>query len=274
MKALKRAIFFLLLAGFCCQSIYSKQIFPVARNGVMHFTGWHLQTDEIVPLIGEWEFYWNQLLSPKDFNKAVKPVLTEYVQVPGYWNEYKLKSSKNVATGYATYRLRIAKLTPNQRLSLNIPTIHSSYSIYINDKLLFTCGIVGTSKSSSLPRDCSQKPGFRLDGDSLDLIVQISNFRHARGGFWQPIEIGSAEAITTKSYRELAVDLFLIGAVLIMGLYHLGLFSQRSEDKSNLFFAIFCLFIALRTSFHNSFYFHTLFPLYCVKNLNHNYSYA
>ena len=38
----------------------------------------------------------------------------------------------------------------------------------------------------------------------------------------------------------------LIGVLLIMGLYHLGLYSQRREDKGSLWFGLLCLDVAFR----------------------------
>ncbi|MGD9175600.1 MAG: 7TM diverse intracellular signaling domain-containing protein, partial [Desulfobacterales bacterium] len=55
-------------------------------------------------------------------------------------------------------------------------------------------------------------------------------------------------------------DLFLCGSILIMALYHLGLYSVRKKDRSSLYFSIFCFLIALRLLTTGGRYLILLFP--------------
>ena len=41
-------------------------------------------------------------------------------------------------------------------------------------------------------------------------------------------------------------DLFLFGMLLIMGIYHLGLYLMRTKNKASLFFSLFCLLFSFR----------------------------
>ena len=57
-----------------------------------------------IKLDGEWEFYWNELLTPEDFREAGKKK-THYIDVPGSWNAYITEDGEVSGNGYATYRL-------------------------------------------------------------------------------------------------------------------------------------------------------------------------
>ncbi|CAM3476812.1 sensor histidine kinase [Marinicrinis lubricantis] len=58
----------------------------------------------------------------------------------------------------------------------------------------------------------------------------------------------------------LAIDLFLFGCLFIMGLYHLSLFAYRRQEKSVLYFGLFCLLQAMRTLIVSQSYLLQLFP--------------
>lgn len=231
-----------------------------ARQGVIDFEG-RLQVENgPIRLNGEWEFYWRQLLTPEDFKNGPKPTLTGYLTLPGYWNDYKLGDSKLGGKGYATFRLVIDNVIPYRIISLIIPRLNSSYRLYVNGVLTMQCGAVGTTEERSQPRYCTRVPQFYLDQERIELILQIANFHHGVGGVWQGISLADYYIADLKIERQLAWDLFLIGALLIMGLYYLGVFSLRKTEGSTLFFGLFCLTLALRTSFHNSSFFLEIFP--------------
>jgi len=79
-----------------------------------------------------------------------------------------------------------------------------------------------------------------------DVLFQISNHVHRRGGFWQPISLGTTEQIHGQRDRARMVDTFLAGGLGLMGLYHLGLFLYRKKDRTALYFGLLSLIITLR----------------------------
>ena len=46
---------------------------PAAIGGVLDLTRWQLDRHGPLRLAGQWEFYWEALLSPEDFRPAIKP---------------------------------------------------------------------------------------------------------------------------------------------------------------------------------------------------------
>ena len=94
----------------------------------------------------------------------------------------------------------------------------------------------------------------------MELIFQVSNFHHRRGGLWEIIQLGREKDLLKAQQKRLSFDLFLCGSILIMALYHLGLYSVRKKDRSSLYFSIFCFLIALRLLTTGGRYLILLFP--------------
>jgi len=64
-KSLLLLVPILLLA--CNQNL---KLPPKAKKGVLDLSSWNFEKDGIVPLKGDWEFYWKQLLKPGDFKNV------------------------------------------------------------------------------------------------------------------------------------------------------------------------------------------------------------
>ncbi|MCD4691405.1 MAG: hypothetical protein K8R79_00705, partial [Calditrichales bacterium] len=199
-----------------------------------------------VYLDGQWEFYPNQLYLSEDFKtgKVSNPV---YLNVPELWNSSKLKEV-STGKGYGTYRLIINNLIKGKIYALNINRIQSAYQIRINGKLLKSFGKVGIDKDNSIPEWSSSDVIFKADNITAEIISSVSNFHHKKGGIEKNIAFGYDEKITNKAWRNLALDFFLLGVLLIMASYHLGMFVFRSNDKSNLYFALTLIFTGIFSS--------------------------
>ena len=57
---------------------------------------------------------------------------------------------------------------------------------------------------------------------------------------------GEWEFFREKRDRRMALEMSLFGGLLIMAFYHFGLFAFRREEKSILYFGLFCLCISIR----------------------------
>jgi two-component system sensor histidine kinase ChiS len=74
------------------------------------------------------------------------------------------------------------------------------------------------------------------------------------------ILLGTGKQVSKVVQQQLAIDLFLFGSILIMGLYHLALFILRRKDRSTLYFGLFCLLIAIKTLLMGEMVLYSLFP--------------
>lgn len=211
------------------------------KKGKLDISTVNLEEENIL-LNGEWEFYDEELYTPENFLKEnIKT--PQYLEVPALWNN----SLKRGAKGYGTYRLVIRSLKKNELYAFNIIRIQSSYKLWINGILLHSNGIVGINKENSKPKWSSDDIVFKTDSSEAEIIIQVSNFYHKKGGVENAIVMGTAENITEYSWSISALSIFLLGVLLIMAAYHMAMFVFRKNDKSNLFFALTLIFSAFFT---------------------------
>jgi signal transduction histidine kinase len=232
---------------------------PQAVNGVLDLTDWDFAKDGPVGLNGEWEFYWGQLLTPADF-KWGQGKKTGLIQVPQNWAGYRHHGKPLPADGYATYRLVIKQ--GNQVGTHGIYLLYeaTSYKLWVNDELLFSNGTVGKSSRETTAQLLPSTGFFRNDGQNPQIVVQVANFGFSRGGIVSRLLWGTAAQIQSLRETQVAMDLFLFGSILIMGFYHLALFLLRRKDRSNLYFGILCLLIAVKITLMDGKYLYSLFP--------------
>ncbi|MGI6450728.1 MAG: 7TM diverse intracellular signaling domain-containing protein [Desulfitobacteriia bacterium] len=232
---------------------------PQAVNGILDLADWNWEQDGIILLDGQWEFYWQELLSPEDFTNTADLTTENQIAVPRAWNKYKIDGQELSGQGYATYRLRI--YSPGQQiLGLKIPRIFTSYKLWANGQLLASAGKVAVNKEQMVPQYLPQVAYLQPTDGTIELVVQVANFRHRSGGILESLYLGSQGQITQLRNNNLALELFLFGSLFIIGLYHLGLFAFRTKDRSTLYFGIYTLMIACRTLLVGEIYFINLFP--------------
>ena len=235
-----------LVLFIACRHETTRRIAPQAVKGVLDLTDWDFKKDGPVDLSGEYEFYWNQHLTPSDFSRPPLPEKTGFINVPGYWKDDTFDGKKFPGQGYVTYRLNIQLNEIKKSLALRSLEISTAYNIFVNGQKVGALGVPGNSLETTIARQFPQIINFELKTNRMELIFQVSNFHHRRGGLWEIIQLGREKDLLKVQQKRLSFDLFLCGSILIMALYHLGLFSVRKKDRSSLYFSIFCFLIALR----------------------------
>jgi two-component system cell cycle sensor histidine kinase/response regulator CckA len=230
-----------------CRSEALHKTVPRVENGVLDLRTWNFDKDGPVALDGKWEFYWHTHLKPDDFSGESPPVMSGFIRVPGTWNGYEVNGERIPGTGYATYRLRILLAEAGTRLAFKFLDMAVAFSVYVNGKMIMSAGQPGKIRESTLPQFYPQAVEFTPNSDQLNVIVQVSNFHHRKGGAWESIQLGPTDDIWQLRQKALNFNLFLFGGILIMGMYHIGLFILRPKEKSTLFFGVFCFLIAVRS---------------------------
>jgi hypothetical protein len=243
-----------------CLNDAPRRISPRAVKGILDLSDWDFKKDGPVDLGGEYEFYWSQHLTPLDFSKAPPPEKTGFITVPGYWKDETFNGKKFPGQGYVTYRLNIQLNEQTKSLALRLLEISTTYNIFVNGQKVGALGVPGNSLETTIALQFPQIINFKIKTNRMELIFQVSNFHHRRGGLWEIIQLGREKDLLKAQQKRLSFDLFLCGSILIMALYHLGLFSVRKKDRSSLYFSIFCFLIALRLLTTGGRYLILLFP--------------
>ena len=225
-----------------------------AEKGVMDLRNLENKDKFIVNLNGEWEFYWNQMLYPFNFKQDKKPVPDCYGSVPSYWTDYKSGKVKTEKRGYATYRLTIL-LPPDikSRLCLDVPIFDSSYDLWLDDMLLTSNGHPGKTKDETIPQ---YDPVFlRISplSDTLNILINVSNFHHHRGGFWMPMRIGTFQEINKSNANKWAGDYAAFSLLMGFAFFFLIFFFLSPKDRIMGFFSLVLFSVALRPLFTSHF---------------------
>lgn len=221
-----------------------------AVNGVQDLSNWNFEKDGIVKLDGEWEFYWEQLLSPADFAGKTnqKPVISGYIKVPGSWVK-GTKDRKFPPRGAATYRLRVKLEDVKAVYGLKTTNLRMDSRIYVNGALLMENGGLVSNALNILPGNTPQVGYFAVNGNILEIIVQVTNYNHKRGGIIQNIYLGNQQDVENKKFLLTISDAGVISVILIIGLLHLltYLISFFRKQKENLLlsFSLMCFVYAI-----------------------------
>jgi HPt (histidine-containing phosphotransfer) domain-containing protein len=196
--------------------------------------------DKPIRAQGTWDFYWQQLLTPADLSQNQPPKAS--IKVPGLWSQ---DPAKYATKGYATYRLKVL-VDPGQKLALFLDaSIWSASRIFIDGIEVSRMGRVGTSADTSIGGVGTRIFEIQPKDTAFDLIIQVSNFEIFLCGITIAPQFGTLEAVSRDRNQKVAIDVFIVGALLIMGLYHLCLYLLRTEDPSTLWFASMVCFTAL-----------------------------
>ena len=210
---------------------------PLAVNGVLDLRNWDFKKDGMIKLDGEWEFYDNELLLPKEIQGDVTENI-RYENLPGIFGQQ----------GYCTYRLKLLINNPEQLYSVKIDFIQSAYELWADNKLLTSVGQVGKTKKEMIPQLVPAIGSFYVQNGQTYLSLRVSNF-YNKYGYIDTLVLGEAEDITAMRERKLALSLFLFGCTIMAAIYSFGVFVNRKKDKAQLYFAMICVIIAIRTLF-------------------------
>jgi signal transduction histidine kinase len=245
----------LLLAGSISYvTAQQKPMEPSVTHGILDLRETDFSSTTI-QLDGEWSFWWKQLLTPEQ----IKSIPATYVQVPFLWNKLEVNGEKLPHIGYATYACTI--LMPKQKPTMGIQVHHAytSYKLYANGHLLTSNGTPGTTAATTTPFWTTRTVTLPA-ADTIELVMQVSNFFHGRGGINKSIVVGSRDKVLRQYYIDVAYDLVLAGCLFMGGLFFFGLFTFGRHDKTILFFSLFCMVYSYRMIGTELYILHALFP--------------
>lgn len=235
---------------FCrCLIADSPQMLSKSVQGGIHLSQWNFETQGPLPLDGEWEFYWKQLLTPRDFSQNQPPTKTGWIEVPQKWDDYEYNDQSLGPLGYATFRTTLIPSAPShERVALYIDKLDTAYQLWLDGRLVAKNGSVGTDAEQSIPWWEKEIVTFDLQTQPIELVIQISNYHFKRGGFRNSILLGTEQQILEKKEQNLRREYILFGGLMIMGFYHFSLFLFRRNKPSTLYFGALCILTVSRIS--------------------------
>lgn len=227
----------------------------LARHGILDLRQADLDRNAI-SLKGEWEFFWNHLLSPD----SIENFQPTYIDFPCLWNEAVVNGKQLSSHGYATYKLTVLLPKKHESLSLKTPDIYTAYKLFLNGKLFMQDGSPGTDESSTVAHWASSIKSIPDGTDTLNLLLQVANFSHAKGGVKEAPVIGDKSLMILNQDSRLASDFLLTGCLFMGGLFFFGLYLFGKHDKAILYFSLFSMVYSYRIVGCYPYSLHTFIP--------------
>ncbi len=218
---------------------------PRAEKGVIDLTEWPWDEEGTVPLDGEWNFRWLERAQEATGDSSYCDTT---LNMPGTWGATEPGDGKELDDiGYGIYRLTILHRPMNEMMAIRLPNISTSYELYIGGKLVHSRGHPDIDERLSIPHQVPATVHFSAPGDRTELKLVVANYDHRHGGIRTSIVMGTSEQIQRLQLRHAAQQLIIMGCLLMIGFYHLGLYILRRKETANVLFALLCLCVGLRT---------------------------
>ncbi len=217
-----------------------------AADGQLDLTHYDFDRQGLVSLDGDWNLFWDKLLTPADFSAAATPATDGLYTLPGSWSNIQFNEQALPRDGHLTMRLLVRLPTEVHSLGLYVPSFNTAYKVWVNGQLVASSGQVGVNAAQSQAAGYGQTVKFTTEHDTLDIIVQAANYEGVPGGPIDRFRLGPALAVTTWDYQQVALDLFVASTCFVIGVYYLSLYLLRRKEEAFIWFALFSLLIALR----------------------------
>src|SRR6186997_2390738 len=145
MIAWRKGITLICLAGICmcCSILADAQTTRFQQVELLDARAWDFSNR--LPLRGNWSVIHNKLVPPQvieneDLTSAFFPAI---------WNDQRPDGR---GIGYATYALDVLIPDSLGPLALEIPSLNTSYSLWVNGTLVASAGTVGIEKEKTTPQ--------------------------------------------------------------------------------------------------------------------------
>lgn len=251
---------FLAIFSICFISLSANaQDFPVAKEGVLDLRNTDL-TDQAFPLIGDFRFFWKQLVTPEELEE--KSGDSGFIAFPKLWNGTVFNDEPLSPKGYGTYSVRIllSEKAVGTELAFGIQDMYTSYRLYMNGREIAHNGHVAERAEDYKPYWLPQTVSFMVTSSTLELVLQVANFDHSKGGTKEEVLFGDATLVRERFENDLAYDYILTGCLLMGGLFFFGLYFFGRNEHSMLFFSLFCIAYSYRIIGAANYGFHHIFP--------------
>lgn len=228
---------------------------PEAVDGMLDARQWDAKRDGVLALNGGWRFHWKRLLPPAQA-KVEQP--TAIVKWPGLWGKTQINGRTLAMDGYGTYHLTL-RLSSPMRLGLRLYRLYSSYRLFVNGRLVFAQGKVGTSPETSSIRVHPTVVGIDAT-ERTEIVLQVANFAHRKGGPGDSILVGLPSQMHHARVLRVGYDVFIFTASFVIGLFYLILFFLLRRTDTPLYFALACLAVSFRSLVVSESFLLLLFP--------------
>lgn len=237
----------LLLLILISVNLFAQVKTPIAERGLLNASSWNFNEGRL-PLNDQWSFYKNELITISDSTTG-SGTLSSF---PEIWDP---------TIQYATYQLRVVMPSEPGKYALEIPQLYCSYILWVNGNKVAANGKVGKTKETTTPQWLPQAVVLESPGDTVSIVLQISNFYHSKGGAKEPIYLGKADLV--QSHHSISLTSSVAESIIltVLGLSFFVIYYVREEKKKiTFYFSLLCINWAIRALFSNTYSFTSFFP--------------
>lgn len=168
------------------------------------------------------------------------------LNVPGTWHNTRLAEARVPGDAEVHYRLTVNHGELDRALAIRLPRPYDSYRLRVNGRELLATGRYSASGHDERYPHYAQ---FYASGDQSLIEVDVANQQFIAGGMRSPPILGLADDMYEWRARELAIEGFQSGLLVLMAFIQLGQFAAaRRVYAAQLFFGLTCLSVAVFSS--------------------------
>ncbi len=194
------------------------------------------QLQKPVKLEGDWAFYPNLLIPPKDRLENYKNK-KETLHVPFNWETYVERNKEGLAVG--TYHVKIE--VPREGFyGLYIRAIRQASRVFINGVEVGAKGNASTVLSKYQSENDDKYTVFAYSNNKvLDIVIHVANYNYSQPGIVYPIEFGTKKVIQQHYNWKVFIDALVSIGHIVIGVVYILTYIQNRKRKEELFFGFF-----------------------------------
>jgi len=192
-------------------------------------------------LYGDWEFYPSIfVMEDMDFNNKL---VTAYQSINHSWQN---DNNFDNGFGYASYRLVLSGLDPDEQYGILLEEAGSSYQLWVNDELKLSNGEIAKNALIARGAVYTDKSVFNSDENGNAIIVlEVSNYTLSDGQIKFAPLIGTVDDVYYFYETSLIVEMFVFSSLNMVTIIFI-LLAIIVKDKRSLYMSLLCGLFALR----------------------------
>jgi hypothetical protein len=219
-------------------------------KGVVDARNWNFLTTKI-SLDGEWKFYDNQLLAPDVIDHHVG---ADY-HLTTIWNNYRADGS---GKGVGTYKVDVLLPEAMEAISIAMPQVYNACKLFANGKEVLSIGDIDGDKPT--PQWILKTVTVPVKGEErLQLVLQIANQHHHKGGITNPIYIGNPSKIAGYVDKVIWSSILASSIIGSLGLMLVVMYVLNGR-RIYIYFGLVCMIWGIRLCFSTSYPITHFFP--------------
>ena len=225
--ALSMGVFFLL---YCFDNKYTAKG-DRAIQGILY-----IQEDSVHYLTGEWEYYPDLLLTPRELEEHKEKYYSRYISI-GEYGGMDLGDEDKSPFGSGTYRLTLVLPEKEKRYAIGLVEVFSSYNLYVNGNLI---GQVGNPDPENY-KEQIQNRVFTFEGKgTVEMMISVTDWHSVSSGIQFVPVFGSPLQVNLIRGLSIVGDAVYLALTFFVFLFAVYMF-VRTKKTELCFFALLCV---------------------------------